>query len=64
VLDELTKGIQGEVPQCTLFVDDSVLIDETRVGLNIKLEQWRLALEYRGFRLSRPKTIISKVWVQ
>ena len=36
-----------------LFVDDIVLIDETRGGLNEKLERWRHSLESRDFRLSR-----------
>jgi len=37
-MDELTKGIQYEVPWCMLFVYDIVLIDETRDRANIKLE--------------------------
>ena len=55
-MDELTKGIQNEVPWCMLFADDSILIDETRDGLNDKLEEWRHTLKSRGFRLSRSKT--------
>ena len=39
-----------------LFADDIVFIDETRQGVNDKLESWRLTLEARGFRLSRSKT--------
>ena len=39
-----------------LFADDIVLIDETRRGLNEKLEKWRNSLESKGFRLSRSKT--------
>jgi len=39
-----------------LFADDIVLIDETRDGVNTKLERWRDTLEARGFRLSRSKT--------
>ena len=39
-----------------LFADDIVLVDETRVGVNAKLELWRQTLESRGFRLSRAKT--------
>ena len=39
-----------------LFADDFVLIDETTQGVNDKLENWRLTLEARGFRLSRSKT--------
>jgi len=39
-----------------LFADDIVLIDEIRQGVNDKLENWRLTLEARGFRLSRSTT--------
>ncbi|PHT60200.1 Clustered mitochondria protein [Capsicum baccatum] len=56
VMDVLTRRIQGEVPWCMLFADDVVLIDETRGGVNDKLEVWRQTLESKGFRLSRSKT--------
>jgi len=55
VMDELIREVQDEVPLCRLFADDIVLIDETRDGLNDKLERWRHTLECRGFRLSRSK---------
>ncbi|KAL6544202.1 hypothetical protein OROGR_010699 [Orobanche gracilis] len=38
------------------YSDDIVLIDETKVGVQQKLELWRDTLEARGFRLSRSKT--------
>jgi len=38
IIDELTKGIQDELPWCMLFMDDIVLVDETREGVNGKLE--------------------------
>ena len=38
-----------------LFADDIVLIDESRQGVNDKLEVWRQTLESKGFRLSRSK---------
>ena len=38
VMDELTRAIQDEIPWCMLFVDDIVLIDEMRAGINAKLE--------------------------
>ena len=39
-----------------LFADDIVLIDESREGVNTKLDRWRDTLEAKGFRLSRSKT--------
>jgi len=56
VMDELTREIQDEVRWCMLFADDIVLIDESKEGVNTKLECWRDTLEARGFRLSRLKT--------
>ncbi|KAL6553120.1 hypothetical protein OROGR_006962 [Orobanche gracilis] len=56
VMNELTRGIQNDVPWCMMFADDIVLIDETKVGVQQKLELWRDTLEARGFRLSRSKT--------
>ncbi|XP_060177774.1 uncharacterized protein LOC132607709 [Lycium barbarum] len=40
-MDTLTRHIQGEVPWFMLFTDDKVLIDETRSGVNDKLEVCR-----------------------
>ncbi|KAK9093332.1 hypothetical protein Syun_028243 [Stephania yunnanensis] len=39
-----------------LFADDIVLVDETKDGVNRKLELWRNTLESKGFKLSRMKT--------
>ena len=33
-----------------------MLVDESRAGVNRKLELWRCTLESKGFRLSRTKT--------
>jgi hypothetical protein len=30
VIDEVTRNIQGDIPWCMLFVDDVVLVDESR----------------------------------
>ena len=38
VMDELTRDIQDEILWCMLFADDIVLVDETRYGVNAKLE--------------------------
>jgi Reverse transcriptase (RNA-dependent DNA polymerase) len=55
VMDEITKDIQGDISWSMLFADD-VLIDESRIGINQKLELWRQTLESKGFRLSWTKT--------
>ncbi|XP_070046288.1 secreted RxLR effector protein 78-like [Nicotiana tomentosiformis] len=41
MMDALIHYIQGEMPWCILFTDDIVLIDETRGGVNERLEIWR-----------------------
>jgi hypothetical protein len=56
VMDEVTRDIQGGIPWCMLFADGVVLVDESRTGVNQKLELWRRTLEAKGFRLSRSKT--------
>ena len=38
MMDEITRDIQGDIPWCMLFADDVVLVDESRVGVNRKLE--------------------------
>jgi hypothetical protein len=54
-MDEVTRDIQGDIPWCMLFADDVVLVDDSRTGVNRKLELWRQTLELKGFRLSRTK---------
>jgi hypothetical protein len=41
VMDEVTKDIQGGIPWCMLFEDDVVLVDESMMGVDQKLELWR-----------------------
>ena len=54
-MDKLTKGIQDELPWCTLFADDIILIDETKDEVNDKLKRWKHTLESKSFRVSRSK---------
>jgi hypothetical protein len=56
LMDEIIRDIQCGIPWCMLFVDDVVLVDESRTGVDQKLKLWRRTLEAKGFRLSRPKT--------
>ena len=46
---------RDDIP-CMLFADDIVLIDETKSGVNAKLDVWREVLESKGFKISRTKT--------
>ena len=39
IMDELTTHIQEEAPWCMLFVDDIVMVDESRDGVNAKLKK-------------------------
>jgi hypothetical protein len=39
-----------------LFTDDVILVDESRTGVDQKLELWRRTLEVKCFRLSRSKS--------
>jgi hypothetical protein len=55
-MDEVTRDIQGDIPWCMLFADDMVLVNDSRAGINRKLELWRDTLESKGFKLSRTKT--------
>jgi hypothetical protein len=49
VMDKITNDIQGDVPWCMLFADES------RIRVDQKLELWRQTLESKGFRFSRTK---------
>ena len=44
-MDVVTRDIQGEISWCMLFADDVVLVDESKAGVNRKLELWRRTLE-------------------
>jgi hypothetical protein len=41
-MDKVTRDIQGDIPWYMIFVDDVVLVDESRVGLNRRLDFWRI----------------------
>ncbi|KAF1866444.1 hypothetical protein Lal_00017827 [Lupinus albus] len=56
VLDVHTEHIQKLLPQSVLYVDDIILVRDSREKLNDKLEMWRQTLEAHRFRISRSKT--------
>jgi hypothetical protein len=41
VMNEVTRDIQGGIPWCMLFADDVILVNESRTGVDQKLELWR-----------------------
>ncbi|GKA07973.1 retrovirus-related pol polyprotein LINE-1 [Tanacetum coccineum] len=51
ILDELSRGIQKNIPWCMIFADDIVLFAKSAEGLYNKLESWRKALEDNGLRV-------------
>ena len=55
-MDVVTEGVREHAPWSMLFADDIILCDETREGLERKLERWREELEGRGLKISRTKT--------
>ncbi|XP_076929012.1 uncharacterized protein LOC143593189 [Bidens hawaiensis] len=56
LLDEVSKSIQESVPWCMMFAEDVVLVGERKQDLNMRLEEWRYALEMKGLRISHAKT--------
>nr|XP_043619607.1 uncharacterized protein LOC122591401 [Erigeron canadensis] len=56
ILDELSSGLQKELPWCMIFTDDIARIARSMNELNRRLEKWRAALEDNGLCVSREKT--------
>nr|GEV02828.1 ataxia telangiectasia mutated family protein [Tanacetum cinerariifolium] len=50
ILDELSIGIQEDIPWCLIFADDIALVLESAKGLSNRLVNWREALEDNGLR--------------
>ncbi|GJX05577.1 retrovirus-related pol polyprotein LINE-1 [Tanacetum coccineum] len=56
IMDELSRGIQENIPWSMVFPDDIVLVAESADGLNKRLKSWRRALEDNGLRECWPIT--------
>jgi hypothetical protein len=41
VMDGVTRDIQGGISLCMLFVNDVILVDDSRTGVDQKFELWR-----------------------
>ncbi|KAF1871137.1 hypothetical protein Lal_00020871 [Lupinus albus] len=55
-LEKTCDKVHREVPKCMLFVDDGVLVRESRDKLNMNLEMWRQSLEALDFPIRRNRT--------
>ena len=62
MMDKLTEEIRTDSPWDMMFVDDIVLCREDRRQLQEVLEVWRNALEKRGLKVSRSKTVHAGWW--
>ena len=56
VFDVLTRGMRRGVPWSMMYADDVVLCEETSGEVERRLEEWRVALESGGMRISLTKT--------
>jgi hypothetical protein len=56
MFDVVTEGVRDNPPCCLLYADNIVLIAQSRIELERKLEKWRYALGSREMRISRSKT--------
>ena len=56
ILGVMGRGSKGQPRWCMLFADDIVLCSTRRDHVERKHEEWRIAMEERGLKISRRKT--------
>lgn len=49
IMDDIYCETQEGTPWCMLFDDDMLLMAESRVELNARLDTWKTSLEEKGF---------------
>ena len=60
MVESLTENIRKEAPWQMMFADDVVPCAREKDVPELKLEQWREALEKRGMKVSRANNAIRK----
>ena len=61
-VDWLMDEVKREPLWMMLFADDIMICKETREEVEWRLEFWRYALERRGMKVSRSKTVSVQSW--
>ena len=56
VFDVLTEDLRVETPCAMIYSVDVILVSESKKGIERRLDEWRLALERRGMKISKTKT--------
>ena len=57
IMDVLARRIKDLSPWCMLYADDIVLCGTRSEVVEKKLEEWRRAMEDRGLKINRKKTV-------
>ena len=57
IMDVMAHGIEDLSPWCMLYADDIVLCGTRSEVVEKKLEAWRRAMEERGLKINRKKTV-------
>ena len=57
IMDVLARGIKDLSLWCMLYADDIVLCGTRSEVVEKKLEEWRRAMEDRGLKINRKKTV-------
>ena len=57
IMDVLARGIKDLSPSCMLYADDIVLCGIRSEVVEKKLEEWKRAMEDKGMKINRQKTV-------
>ena len=57
IVDVMARGIKDLFPWCMLYADDIALCGTRSEVVEKKVEEWRRAMEDRGLKINRKKTV-------